>query len=710
MGVYNESDDLGVNSSAPSFDAKMNSPLIKDGGPLDKLDKRYAVNWTDHTETDGQYIWSETKKWIQKEKDGWRHAKEKYKVLDWAQAVLPMVGWLRTYNIRQYLLPDFLAGLSVAALVIPQGMSYAKIAGLPSVYGLYGAFVPVLCYAALGTSRHLAVGPVAVTSLLLGNGLGDTIDAPIQANPNNPVNQLAQDEYNHSAVQVAFVAGVMYTLVGIFNLGWITNFISHTVISGFMSGAAVIIGLSQVKSLFGYQSRPNPANTALLKLPSISFPRHDPVYKQLGDLFGSTWTPYFAWRELIMGLAWIAILLIMKHVGNLHRRLIYVRAFGPLTVTVLSIAICNIFHLYRAPANLKVVGTIPKGLPGQTISWWFPMEHFGQKFKLAIIVCLIDVLESISIAKALAYKHKYELVPTQELRGLGLANLMGACFNCYTTTGSFSRSSVMDMVGSRTQLAGVISGLLVMITLLCLTPVFKNMPNNAQGAIIISAVIGLFNYTEWLFLWKVNKLDWIVFNAALFGVMFAGVEIGLAIAIGTSLLVAILKVAFPRTSILGHLPGTNVYRNRKMYPEAQELEGILMLRIDAPLFFANVESVKSAIRKYENAYEKRGRTFEFVILDFSPVTDVDASAIHFLQDWIQGHMKSGVQPVIANPCRTVVRQLNSARFQDIIGSQFIVVRMADAVRLCQDILLEKGKTAGVPGKLLSSNSTASSKE
>ncbi|CAL5218904.1 g648 [Coccomyxa viridis] len=675
---------LGAN-----LDEADDGPLIDKEG---KYGKRYKVQR--HDINDFQELRDSAGFFWESSRNKFAHARKTYDVLDWATVFLPFIGWLRRYNVKQNLVADLLAGTSVAALVVPQGMSYAALAGLPSVYGLYGAFVPVLCYAALGSSRHLAVGPVAVTSLLLGSGIPGIIDAPVQDNPNDPKNQHAQDVYNHAAIQVAFLAGCLYTIVGILKLGWLTNFLSHSVISGFMSGASVIIALSQVKSIFGYGKRPNPASTDILKLPQISFPRHDPVHEQLKDLLGPTWTPYFQWREFVMGLAWLILLFTMKELGKRNKKLVYIRAAGPLTVTILSIAICNIFHLNRAPYNIRVVGTVPAGLPKETLSWWFPMPEFGRQIGLAIIVCMIDVLESISIAKALAYRNGYDLNATQELRGLGLANLVGAAFNCYTTTGSFSRSAIMNDVGAKTQLAGIISGILVMIVLLCLTPVFRNMPQNAQAAVIIAAVIGLFRYDEWFFLWKVNKLDWIVFNVALFCTMFAGVDIGLGISIGTSVVLALYKSAFPKTSMLGRLPDTTVYRNVKQYPEARQVDGLLLLRIDAPLYFANVNPVKDALAKYERRAQetaaKQGQTLHFIIIDLSPVYDVDASAIHFFKDWIKQHKDKGVQPVLSNPSRQVMRLLEKAHIPQLIGEEYITVRVNDAVLLCKEILAECG--------------------
>ncbi|KAK9809119.1 hypothetical protein WJX72_009585 [[Myrmecia] bisecta] len=673
---------------------------------LDSNEKRYRVAFSD--ETDSAQLLTDVKGWVEKRKRRAKAAHANYTWFDWATCVLPMLGWLRTYKVKQNLVSDLIAGLSVAAMVVPQGMSYAKLAGLPSVYGLYGAFVPVIVYSALGSSRHLAVGPVAVTSLLLGSGLKDTINVPVQADPNNPADPQAQEVYNHAAIQVAFLAGLLYTAVGILNLGWITNFLSHSVITGFMSGAAVIIGLSQCKLIFGYNTRPKPGYVApnpcpkkgCPKVPTISFPRHDPIQEQLHDLFGETWTPYFKWREFVMGMSWIILLLTMKTVGKRYHKLRWMRPLGPLTVTILSISIMNIFKLYRPTSNPKIrpVGHIPSGLPGATVSWFFPMQDFGKKFGLAIIVCLIDLLESISIAKAMAIKHNYKLNPTQELRALGVANLAGSFFNCYTTTGSFSRTAVTSESGGKTQLAGFTTGFSLMIVLLWVTPVFTYMPNNAQGAIIISAVIGLFNYTEWFYLWKVNKFDWIVMNAALFGVMFAGIEKGLAIAIGLSVLLVLYKVAFPHTARLGRLPNTSVYRNVKQYDEAKEIPGLLLLRIDAPLYFANVLPIRDTLDKYERIALQRGPVY-YIIVDLSPVSDIDASALHMLTEWVGTCKNRGIQPVFANPARQVVRLMGVGGVPELLGgfdkdtktSRYICVRTHDAVALCLEERAQKEK-------------------
>ena len=432
------------------------------------------------------------------------------------------------------------------------------------------------------------------------------------------------------------------------------------------------------------------------------------MINQLRNLFSKEWLAVFKWRDFVMAVSWLALLLVMKEAGKRSRRLVFLKALGPLTVTGLSIAVTAGLHLGCTsktkefnPRCVRVVGKVPKGLPHETATWWFPMSNVGAKVGLALLVCAIDVLESISIAKALAYKNQYELAATQELTGLGLANIVGSAFSCYTTTGSFSRSAIMDNVGAKTQVAGWVGGLIVMLVLLLLTPVFRNMPQNAQGAIIVSALIGLLQLKEWRFLWRVNKFDWLVFNAAMLGVWFAGVEIGLAIAIGLSVALALYKSAFPHTAVLGRLPGTTVYRNVRQYASAKQVDGMLLVRVDAPLFFANVGPVADALRVYEKQYHQAAAAsfkdggalpggprspLRAIILDLSPVSDMDASAVHFLASYVRQTRARGIDVALANPSCQVAKQLARARLDALVGRDRVYVRVGDAVDDLQNAL------------------------
>jgi sulfate transporter 4 len=675
---------LGLGSDNDKVVRPQGKPdLTSSSTSSDDVRRRYKVAYPISDGAETTHLGGEARQFLDHRARTMKNQYKSYSFLDWAAVFLPCVAWLRTYNLRRNLLIDVVAGLSVGAMVVPQGMSYAKLAGLPQVWGLYGAFSPCIVYAAFGSSRQLAVGPVAVTSLLLGSGLPgisgftapaqvtDTNGAVVAYNANTPGEYAEQQQtYDYAASQIAIIAGLLYTGVGLLRLGWLTHYLSHAVVSGFMTGASITIGMSQVKYLLG-----------------LKVPRYDRLQESMKSLTDniSLWN----WRELVMGLAWLVILEACKFVGRKYRRLIYIRAIGPLLVTIISIAIMNIWKLYKAPHNIAIVGNVPKGLPGYVGDTFFPLVgSTGKTLGLAVLVCIIDLAESISIARALALKNKYTLQPTQEIRAIGFANIVGALFNSYTTTGSFSRSAVNNSCGAQTQISSLCTGLFVMVVLLCLTQVFLYMPNNAQGAIIISGVITLFDYKEAVFLWRINKLDFLVWLTAFIVVVFAGVEIGLATSVGLSLLIVLWKVGFPHTAQLGRLPGTNVFRNIKQYPEAQQYPGILAVRIDAPLYYANVPTVRDALEKYEaNAVDRAaeaGEHLRWIVIDLSPVAEIDGTAVHYWFDYVREHRTQDITVILANPSKKVVRQLEEARLVQHIGPENIFVRTADAIEYAQE--------------------------
>lgn len=565
-------------------------------------------------------------------------------------------------------------------MVVPQGMSYANLAGLPNVYGLYGAFVPPMVYALLGSSRQLAVGPVAVTSILLGNGMPaimDSLGLPLNDNPSNPDHPEAQATYDRIVVQIAFLAGCFYTGIGLLRLGWITNFLSHSVISGFMTGASVQIAMSQVKYILG-----------------IKVGRSNPISQQLSDIFGAL--DGFQWREFVMGMAFITILLALRWAGKRYRRLVLLRAVGPLTVCVLSIAIMNIWKLYCEPSvakpYIKSIGAIPKGMPAFTATWWAPLYAGGRQFSLAILICMIDLCESISIAKALAVTNKYQLNATQELRGLGFANLAGAMFNCYTTTGSFSRSAVNNAVGAATPLANFVTGLVVMLVLLFLTPVFEHMSQNTQGAIVIVGVLQLFDYEECIYLFRVSFLDWCVWVVAFMVVVFVSVEWGIAASVILSLVIVVFRSAFPTIQQLGRIPGTLFYRPVRQYRHAEAPPGYAIISVSSPIYFANIESVRDRVLEevdtHTRAYGTGTDRLRFVILDLSSSPTFDATAVHFINDFLDELTRDGATLVLANPSRQVVSILRAARLVPKIGAANIQVDVAEAVAYVEAAIKE----------------------
>lgn len=609
---------------------------------------------------------------------------------DWIEIVLPCWRWLKMYPWKLTLPKDLLAGCTVGVMIVPQSMSYAKLAGLPVQYGLYSALMPVYAYAVAGSSRQLAVGPVALISLLLSTGLASVLES----GGHNPTDADYQALYNRLAVQTSFLVGVTYILMGIARLGFVTIFLSHAVISGFTTGAAIIIGASQLKFVLGYDVE-----------------RSDRIQEIIANILENI--QEFSWKTFLLGLCSIVALVGLKYIGKHSKRFKWVRAIGPLAVTTVTIILTVAFSLDEK--GIPIVGNIPTGLPNFTAGDWTPIESIDKLFVVVISIAIVGFMESIAIAKQLASKHKYEIDASQELIGLGMANFVGGMFQSYPVTGSFSRSAVNNESGAQSGISGAVTATMVGVVLLLLTPVFENMPLCVLAAIVISGVLGLLDYEEAMYLWRVHKFDFCVWNTACFGTMLLGVEIGLAIAVGVSLLIVIYESAYPHTMVLGRLPGTTIYRNIKQYPDTEEYDGIVLVRIDAPLYFANAQNVRDKIRKYRLAaaaeLEARGGDVKYIVLEMSPVSHMDTSALHILgtlicwpelvawqhqgfsalthtpifllsDDMNETYLSRGQQILFSNPGLRVMEQLVASGFVDKVGREHFFACLHDAVQWC----------------------------
>lgn len=533
---------------------------------------------------------------------------------------------------------------------MPQSMSYARLAGLHPIYGLYSGFVPIFVYAIFGSSRQLAIGPVALVSLLVSNVLGSIVDS-------------SDELYTQLAILLALMVGILECIMGLLRLGWLLRFISHSVISGFTTSSAIVIALSQAKYFLGY---------SIVRSSKII-----PLIKSI--IAGAS---KFSWPPFVMGSVILTILLVMKHLGKSKKHLRFLRAAGPLTAVILGTTFVKIFH----PSSISVVGDIPQGLPKFSVP-----KNFGYVKSLiptALLITGVAILESVGIAKALAAKNGYELDSNQELFGLGVANICGSFFSAYPTTGSFSRSAVNHESGAKTGLSGIIMGIIMGCALLFMTPLFKEIPQCALAAIVISAVMGLVDYDEAIFLWHVDKRDFLLWTITSVTTLFLGIEIGVFVGVGFSLAFVIHESANPHIAVLGRLPGTTVYRNIKQYPEAYTYNGIVIVRIDAPIYFANISYIKDRLREYEVNIEgstKRGPEVErnyFVIIEMAPVTYIDSSATQALKDLHQEFKSRDIQIAIANPNREVLLTLVRSGIIDLIGKEWCFVRVHDAVQVC----------------------------
>lgn len=501
------------------------------------------------------------------------------------KSFLPILDWLPTYGKQEWR-GDLSAGLTVGVMLIPQGMAYAMIAGLPPIYGLYASTLPLVIYAIFGTSRQLAVGPVAMVSLLTAAGVG----AVAQGGP---------EVYLALAISLALMVGLIQFLLGLFRLGFLVNFLSHPVISGFTSAAALIIGLSQLKHLLG-----------------IPIPGTHHIHEILAHAWEGA--GQINWSTFAIGSLGMVLIVGAKKWNKAIP--------GPLLAVVFGIL--SVWGWSLAEQGVKIVGAIPGGLP--SFAWpTFSAETVERLMPTAMAIALVSFMESIAVAKAIQRKHKdYQVVPNQELIALGLANVGGAFLQSYPVTGGFSRTAVNDQSGAKTGMASIISALLIVLTLLFLTPLFYFLPKAILASVIMVAVFGLIDVREARHLWQANRTDFWLLSITFFATLALGIEEGIGIGVILSLAMVIYRSTRPHIAILGKVPGTSFYRNVQRFPNLEEPKGLKILRFDGELHFANCQFFKDQI----DEILQQEPDLKVLLLDFESIDQVDSSGMHALDE------------------------------------------------------------------------------
>ncbi len=512
---------------------------------------------------------------------------------------------------------DLIAGTTTAVMLIPQAMAYALLAGLPPIAGLYAALIPPALYAIFGTSRHLAVGPVAMDSLLVAATIGSIAVAGPEA-------------YWVIASALAILVGLMQLALGLSKLGSLVNLISRPVIAGFTSGASILIALSQAGPLLGLQ-----------------LDRSQPVYQKLitiaqraGDVHALT---------LLIGALAIATLILLKRLAPRVPRALVVVIGGSLAVWGLGL------H----ELGVAIVGAVPAGLPTPRL----PLIDLALALDLlsaALVIALLSFLEAISSGLATARKDSDRsaastIDPNRELIALGVANMGAGLFRGYPVAGGLSRTAVNFQAGARSRLSGVITAALVGLTLLFLTPAFYFLPKPVLSAIIMVAVFSLFDWRTAVQLYRVERRDLAVMLATFASTLVIGITAGVAAGVALSLAVFVRRAAAPHSAVLGRLPGTEAYRNVLRYEEAVELPGVVILRFDAPLFFANVQKLQARIDARLGA--PGDAPVQAVVFDAGGVAYLDASAVAALGEFIESLRARGVEFFFARapgPARDVL--------------------------------------------------------
>ncbi len=511
---------------------------------------------------------------------------------------LPILQWLHNYQ-KADLKGDISAGLTVGVMLIPQGMAYAMIAGLPPVYGLYASIFPQIIYALFGTSRQLAVGPVAMDSLLVATAVGTMAVEGTQ-------------EYIALAIVLTLMMGIIQLSFGLLRLGFLVNFLSKPVISGFTSAVALIIGFNQLGHILGLNlGRSNGLADLLME-----------VFRNMGQIHWLTFS--------------IAVLgmFIIKGVKKIHPAIP-----GALIAVVIGILLVEWAGLDAY--GVKVVGAIPSGLPDFHIPD-LSLERLENLFPIALTLSLIALMESISVAKSMEDRHQgaYQLDSNQEMIGLGMGNIVGSFFSSYPTAGGFGRSAVNDQSGARTNLANLISALLVALVLLFFSSLFTNLPRAILGAIIMVAVFGLIDAKYWRYLWRNERSDFYMLLLTFVVTLIVGVKEGIIAGMGASILVLIKQVSNPHIAVLAKFPRTNIYRNVARFTDLEDDKEVLIIRQDAPLFFANGRNFTDRVKREA---EQKSPQLKLVVLAFGSVGSIDMTAYQALEQMIDHFHRQGIQ-------------------------------------------------------------------
>lgn len=548
---------------------------------------------------------------------------------------VPILEWGRTYE-RSMFSNDLIAAVIVTVMLIPQSLAYAMLAGLPPEVGLYASILPLVAYAIFGTSRTLAVGPVAVVSLMTASAIGEVAMQGTAA-------------YIAAAMLLALISGVMLILMGLFKLGFIANFLSHPVISGFITATGLLIAVGQIKHILGVQASGN-------TLPEI--------VSDLVANIGQTNLP-----TLIMGLSVLAFLYMVRlrlkswlvAVGTNKRAADIVTKVGPVAAVAATIIAVGMLDL--GDQGVVLVGAIPQGMPVPGIPP-IDLDLIRALAGPALLISLIGFVESVSIAQTLASKRRQRILPDQELIGLGAANVASAISSGYPVTGGFARSVVNFDAGAQTPAAGIYTAIGIAGATLFLTPLLADLPQVTLAATIIVAVLSLVDFAAVRRIWKYSKIDFSAMAATILGTLFLGIEIGVVMGVALSLLLHLYRTSRPHMAVVGNVPGTEHFRNVDRHQVTTSPE-ILSVRVDESLYFANSRYLEDRIA----ALVAERKELRHVILMCSAVNAIDASALESLEEINHRLLDAGITLHLSEVKGPVMDGLKRSPFLDDLSGQ-----------------------------------------
>ncbi|KAG8073844.1 hypothetical protein GUJ93_ZPchr0006g40913 [Zizania palustris] len=584
----------------------------------------------------------------------WRGADKRFTlsmcIMSILQGLFPILNWWKSYSLK-FFQNDLMAGLTLTSLSIPQSIGYATLAKLDPQYGLYTSVVPPLVYAVMGTSREMAIGPVAIVSLLLSSMIQKIVDPAV-----DPVS------YRKMVFTVTFLTGVFQFAFGLFRLGFLVDFLSHAAIVGFMGGAAIVIGLQQLKGLLGLGHFTNSTDVVS-------------VTKAVWVSVHETWHP----ENVFIGCSFFMFILAMRFIGRKNKKLCWVSAIAP----VLSVALSTlVVYVTRADKHgVNIIQNVNSGINASSVNQIdLKKGYVAESAKIALICAVIALTEAFAVGRSFSAINGYRLDGNKEMVAMGFMNIAGSLSSCYVATGSFSRTAVNFAAGCKTTVSNIVMAATVMVALELLTKLLYYTPVSILASIVLSALPGLINVQEVCFLWKVDKMDFLTCVGSFLGVLFGSVEIGLSVALGVSFAKIIIQSIRPRVQILGRLPGTDVFCSIKQYPVVCQTPTLLTIRIETSfLCFINASFIREKI--IGRVTEKR-EAFRSVVLDMSNVVNMDTSGIAALEELHKELVFLGIQMAIASPGWQATHKMKVARLVDGVGEGWFFLTVGEAVEAC----------------------------
>jgi SulP family sulfate permease len=532
----------------------------------------------------------------------------------WVQDALYITQWLPTYNASR-LGADAVAGLTVGVMLIPQAMAYAVIAGMPPIYGLYAGLIPLVAYPLFGSSKQLALGPVAIDMIIVAAGVG-------------AIAEPGTSRYVTLAIVLTFLLGLMQVAMGAMKLGFVANLLSRPVITGLTSAAALIIGFSQLGNLLGV------------------------------DLGGSQYVHVLLWRAA-------------QHVGEVHLLSLGIGAAGilvlvllpkwqpliPEALVVVVAATAAVYGFGLESEGVEVIGDIPEGLPTPSVPE-VRLQDLKTLLPAALTLALVQFMKDVSLGRIFAKRHSYTINPNRELVGVGAGNLIGSFFSAIPSSGSFSRSAVNDQSGATSPLANWFTAGVIALTLLFFTPLFYYLPIPILASIIMVSGFGLIDLDEVREIWRTRRQDGAISIFTAVCVLFIGIQEGILLGVGASLIAVVYRISRPNVAELGHVPGTRLYRDLDRFEAAERIDQMIILRVDAAFSFANAKFFRDFITE-SSTEEGESREVRVVVIDGTSINDLDSTAVEALEMTVRQLKKEGIElhfTGLIGPVREIFRR------------------------------------------------------